>query len=109
MKYLKTYETLNESLDPEIGDYVICKEEGAFNSIFDFTSNNIGKFVEFEEVDYSHAHYIIAYENVPKKIADYFINGSINRGRRMYRHEIKYWSKDKKELEIILTANKYNL
>jgi len=118
MRYIKTYETLNESLDPEIGDFVICKENIKNNSVAEFTSNNIGKLVDIDEVDYSAAHYIVGYKDVPEKYNDYFRIGTplteLNKEskrlyRRMHRDEIIYWSPNKEDCKAYLAAKKYNL
>ena len=98
----KTYESINED-EPELGDYVICKESHEHEIVVqNFLSQNIGKIVEMNK-GYK---YIVKYKNIPNDTKKYFIYQGT---RGMDRNEIKYWSKDKEELESILNANKYNL
>ena len=110
MKHLKTYEQ-NNGDDLQIDDYVVCKEnEGISKDISDFTSNNVGQFIE-NMISYDVPYYIVAYENVPKEIMHYFSDGSSlsHLGRRMYISEIIYFSKNKLDCETYISASKYNL
>ena len=81
MIYLKTYE--NDKEQPEVGDYVICKHD----------KNKIGKILGIYGREKTH---VISYEDT-----DMFY--------QLRRHDIIDFSKDKKELEIIATSNKYNI
>ena len=98
----KLFGSINEG-EPKVGDYVICEESVSGEVVKEFISNNIGIFsksIHDETFKYS-----IEYENIPDNIYGAFTN----KCRRMSRQEIKYWSKDKEELEILLVTNKYNL
>ena len=102
----KLYEAINQG-EPEEGDYVICKEVENYSigppSIKDFVENNIGQFVDFT-VGLIYA-YIVKYENVPDEIEENFEKNC----RRFNIIEIKYWSKNRKDLEELLAIKKYNL
>lgn len=127
MKYIKTYETVIEPEfgdEPEVGDYVICEEFsvlGDFSDLTYYISSHIGKFIRYTEasdgwrvcrgrVNQHDYPYLIEYENIPEEMNVYFRNGlegETCRGMRL--SEIKYWSKNKKELEAVLIAKNYNL
>jgi len=100
---------------PVIGDYVICYEENMNDELSKFLSENIGIiFLNFsdtcsEEIKYRDDS-LVKYFNVPESIK-YCFNyiDSSSSSRIMSRKEIIYFSKNKEDLEIILTANKYNL
>jgi len=98
----KLFETINVG-KPEIGDFVICNEDDSTSEVTYFTSNNIGKYIKYNyDIEY---HYAIYYEDTPKDLGVYFSNGE----RNMTLDEIKYWSKNKEELEYIIKTNKFNL
>ena len=108
MKHLKQYE--DTSIKPKVGDYVLCEEDGdeASDMLNLFIKNNIG-VVDTVDIN-SKYPYVISYENVPKNINDEFKH-NYNRQclRQMKKHEVKYWANNKEELEIKISANKYNL
>ena len=114
MKYLKTFEKVNDKL--KIDDYVICHEK-LYNSddgIQNFINNNIGKFVKkVEERTIADNAYGIEYDDIPEDLLNNFDLDWRENPRKpirwMKRKEIKCWSKDKKELERKITENKYNL
>jgi len=106
MKYIKTYETLNDF--PKNGDYVICKNDYLYvatdrDDLNNFLKNNIGQIVDIQNLKYS---YIIKFNNVPTDIRDYF-NTDYLRG--FTRREILHYSKNKKDLELFINVNKFNL
>jgi len=104
MKHIKVYDNLDNN-EPEEGDYVICKEHSLNKYFVLFLENNIGKIIKIN--DY---RYFITYDNIPEECNDYFMLYFCNfKTRDFFKSEIKYWSKNKKDLEIILQANKYNL
>jgi len=100
MKYIKKFEKNDNK--PELGDYVIVSEIN--NSIvYDFISNSVGRFVVF--IDNNINQYHIRFDDIPEELNSFFSYDCRN-----YRlHEILYWSKDKKDLEIILQSNKFNI
>ena len=109
MKYLRTYEKLDE---PQIGDYVVCMEELSSDkdslSVIKFLTNNVGQFIIKNDNSIFKFFYLIKFENVPKRLSGKFFDGS--KGcRRMSRDEILYFSKDKEDCEIFINAKKYNL
>lgn len=111
MKHIKTFETVNEG-EPQVGDYVICKESMDEN-LDEFISNNIGKFVRFRVENDPVANIfecIIQYENIPTQLQygfDCAIN--LNNCRGMRIDEISKWSKNKKDLDLEIELKKYNL
>lgn len=110
MKYLKTYEEINER-ELQIGDYVICPETYGFSEqVSNFVENNIGQYIANADMDFL----IIQYENVPDelKVNLYYTNENYityENSAVVERYEIKYWSPNKDDLEIYLDADKYNL
>ena len=116
----RIYEFINQG-KPDIGDYVICKEEveglinvDITNELNNFLLSNIGKVIgtkggEISE-DYDNEYpYLISYEKVPRKLKFCFEYSSDNNARVFGINEIEFWSKDKKDLESIISAKKYNL
>lgn len=95
MKYIKTLEIWKygkqDFITPEIGDYVIINAEPG-SGIPEYYGDNIGK--------------ITAILNTL-----IYVNYGENLEPLKYIHEswIKYISKNKKELELKLAANKYNI
>lgn len=85
----KIFETVNEG-NPKIGDYAVVNLKlKKYNNMI-----GVGKIFA--------------------KSYDFFcINIKLPDGRTLndifYEHEIKYWSKNKKELEIYIKTQKYNL
>lgn len=114
MKYIKTYEMLQN--EPQIGDYVICEESNIVSKIESpesvvFISENIGKIIT-RSLRNSEI-FLIKYKNVSSEISKYFEFDDIYKYyynvRAMYEREILHCAKDPKDLEIYLSANKYNL
>jgi len=99
----KKFESINEK-SIEIGDFVICEEVDYADINTIFTSTNIGKFIRYD--DGEAYPYIIKYDYTPKNMKSYF---SGDDERNMSIDEIKYWSKNRNELEIILQTNKFNI
>jgi len=109
MKHIKEFENLNNT-KPEIGDYVLCKENDF--SMSNFLDCNIGKILEFVKKDNGiDSMYIIEYSNVPRNLRYRFFppNNNYNYLRFSHIDNIEYWSKNKEDLEPILQAKKYNL
>jgi len=105
MKHIKEYENINNN-GIEIGDYVICENiySVPYKLLESFLKSNIGRIVKF-----NYNRYFIAYDDIPEECNDHFIIYHNLKVMDVFRNEIKYWSKSKKDLEIILQSNKYNL
>ena len=133
MKYIKRFEAINKNI-PQVGDYVILQLDENYNNIMrDFFNNNIGQIRKImqnmEFFKYSvplknkmkqsyikDSEYEIEYENMPKDI-----NITINlsdipfdysntiKGINVHKDYIQYFSPNKEELKMFLSANKYNL
>lgn len=101
MKHLKKF---NESIEeePQIGDYAIAGTNSSNIPFKTFLNNTIGKIIFIDKVSVN-----IEYENIPDSIKDNF--NIVQNNRTCDRSLLKYHSKYKEELEIILSQNKYNL
>jgi hypothetical protein len=101
MRYLKTYE--ENSNEPQVGDYVICNfisnHIGKINC--NFISNHIGKIIMKKKHNFY--PYNVFYENAPN------IYFGISKTIVANRNNIIHFSKIKKDLEVYIDANKYNL
>jgi len=116
MKYLNTF---NESIkdNPEIGDYVICKDQNSDLKLNAFLLENTGLCIDIIEPNPTKntlrtESYKILYENIQHKyLSDNFFNQQPNSSgyRYMKRDEILYFSKNKEDLQIYIDTNKYNL
>jgi len=97
----------------EVGDYVICQEDGQLDN---FLANNIGTIVRVPvyrgKYRSQSTRYLVRYKNIPNDIEDWFIDGAeeefIN-CRRMYDEEIIYFSKNKEDVKAYIQLKKYNL
>ena len=94
---------------PQIGDYVICK-----SSMQDLLSKYINKFLTQtigQCISKTGKHFLIKYEQIPKELKEFFhrIGEKDNHFYYFKKHEILQYSKNKKDLEIYIDANKYNL
>ena len=101
MKYLKRFENINES--PKIGDYVITNVN-LENYVKNYLDNKIGIISDILNKE---PKYTIIYE---EEFPEYFYKVTIEPNMiALYTDELISWSKDKKKLEIELSAKKYNL
>lgn len=109
MKYIKTFEKINVN-KPKAGDYVICGGEYSSNMNFiNHIKNSIGLVTSIDKNSYEKL-FIIKYDYDYNQF-DLEIEYNENK-MDLYTtriNDIKYWSKNKEELELILAANKYNL
>jgi len=111
MKHIKAYEKYNKQ-NLEVGDYVIIKMWGHSSSaLTSFINNNIGQvaYLSSLKIDVT-----LKYDNIPNVLRIHFTNpGSLATDRRLsktfHSNEIEYYSKDKKEMELMLKVKKYNL
>jgi len=101
MKHLKTYENTQD--EPQIGDYVRCDERLSSPSR-KFTLNKIGQYLRRHT--FATAQFLIQYENVPEHLMKIFTEDNC---RNMTRDEIIFFSPNKKDCEIYIDVNKYNL
>jgi hypothetical protein len=120
MKYIKTYENIEDfrtSREVQIGDYIIAKF--IFNKIWDdYINNQIGKLTKNEhpynyqaKYDVSEDIYNSYFKHKRKGDRD-FIKGE--KGKRYIimhfnKNNIRYFSPNKEDLEILIAADKYNL
>jgi len=125
MKHIKQYEIINQyknkktQNEPKFGDYVICDEDyedfnskfhdDNFKKVIQIIRNNIGQCIK-RELDMYYIKYDNDILNNTENLTSYFSHdGSGLNIRRMNKFEIIYWSNNKKDLEPIIQANKYNL
>jgi hypothetical protein len=127
MKYIKQFES---KLEPKVGDYVICTTTGSHmepympDSMEDFFSNNIGKITRIEYVFYKnvlgdsgHTAIIrVTFKDVPENLKRNFYDWQNNKNSYsdgcfmwIHKNNIKHISKTKKDLEIMVNVEKYNL
>jgi hypothetical protein len=116
MKYLKLFENYNSI---EIGEYVICKnliypthdDNGIMNN---FIHSTIGQITLIMDRDYK--QYQVKYSNLPEEF--YYRNDFYNitnpheEGVLFVDVDLKdidHHSKDKSELELILSSQEFNL
>lgn len=107
MKYIKKFENLQT--EPQIGDYVICKEiffSEKKEELNNFLKNNIGKYINYEtsKPDFP---YEVEYENIPEIIKKN--NFGDDNCRYFTRDEILYFSSNEDDFESYIISNKYNL
>ena len=107
MKYIKTYEKLNDI------EYILCRynfdDKYAYHvkltpELIEFINNTVG-IIESESYD-PNIWINVKYENIPDIIKyNFHADGSI----MLTKDVIIAKSKDKKEIEAILAGNNYNL
>jgi len=119
MKYIKTYEDHHVNA-PNIDDWIIGNlSPNIDDELNDFISSNIGKVVEIgyethHEDDlgnlYKAPFYVVKYDvEIPARINIWFQHDDYGYSIGLEAQDIKYWSENKEELEIILASRKYNL
>jgi len=110
MKIIRFNENLNDD-EPQEGDYVICTTINSTElELKLYIDVNIGQIINISTK--LEQKYIVYYDNLPNNLVSYVYNGiKINNisGITFEESEILYWSKDKKDLENILLAKKFNL
>lgn len=118
MKYIKKFEIINS--EPESGDYILANFK--FNNIIwsNYIANNIGIFIQKKMLDFE-LRYVTKYY-IDDEIYNTYFKGykerkkllSIENDKRyinvhLKKEEIIAFSKDKKDIEKLIAANKYNL
>jgi len=98
--------------EPKLYDYVILDINWYNNKINYFLNNTIGQISKIKKnhKNIDRIEYQILFENVPielKPDSDTFIQN--NRLSYIFRAQIMTFSNNKKDLESILAARKYNL
>lgn len=108
---ITAFKIFENNKEPKIGDYVVCYDGDS--ELKDFMFNNIGQIVKINKKGYGHknnlGHYLVKYKNYPKELENEFTWDDIDGGRPMRKYEILHFSKNKKELEMFIQMNKYNL
>ena len=110
----KLYEEVNQN-ELEEGDYVIVDDIFQNDT---YCRNTVARLVEMPQEGFeNHEDWKIEFTNVPDDIIEDmegYIDFDIDENNKnvyifVYRNEILFWSKSKKELELVLQATKYNL
>lgn len=96
----KIYENLNK---PQIGDYVICKDD-YYDNLNEYLSKNIGKIIGSNKLTNI---YFVKFDEMPHIINNFYFNTDNERG--FTQKDIIYCNKNKSELEVILNSKKYNI
>jgi hypothetical protein len=112
MKYLKTYEEIDIQKEyekikgPQVGDYVIAFNDRYENgSLQGILSQIIGRISEIK-----FGYYSVEYDPKDFLFQDMIkVNQNEPFGTLVNKEDIKHYSKNKEDLELILKANKYNL
>lgn len=99
MKYIKKYEQFGELNigEPEYGDYVILEISKNAIAFYDspWINSEIAQLIKIIN-KFNTTYYQMYFDKYDKKYD-------------VTLKSIKYWSKNKEELEVMLSANKYNL
>jgi len=107
--------------DPKVGDYVIGSSGYFLDETNEFLKKNIGCIVSYKENDYNNTRYQVEYRNTlttpPENEDIYVFVPNLDDGTYgepinfvfLYNNEIEHFSKNKKDLDIYLNANKYNI
>lgn len=110
MTHLKLYEEYENSIEPEVGDYIFAKWKHAEDEhpANIFATNNIGELIKIETDKYDETSFLVKYNNIPDELKLY---KSMNNDTsfRFKKEDLIKWTKNKEELETILQANKFNL
>ena len=112
MKHLKYFE-YRKTGNPKIVDYVICYEYRSDDSHFDnynrLMNSEVGELIDIDTRNGHNDKYVVRFDNIPETIGTGFLDRDYDSAIKFLRSEIKYFSKNKSELEAIFAANKYNL
>jgi len=118
MKYIKTFEEVDID-KPKIGDYTVAEIKKADSklpmAINNAINNQIGTIVDIVKDDLEVKYRIKYNKKVISKLFDFY--KKINRTPPSYfsdtfsldQTDIKYFSPNKKDLEMYIMADKYNL
>jgi hypothetical protein len=123
MKYLKYFESMENG--PEIGDYVVCEDnegdseddiefinflELSIGIVLDTNRNKEGFFstqVGERFQIFKNELFLIKFEN---ELPEFIVEPDLPKNSLIFHdEEIVAFSKNRDELEIILSANKYNI
>jgi len=102
MKYLKKF----EKNSPELLDYVIINTSTKNNILKDFINNHIGRVIYVGVINMR-----VAYDNIPNNLINYFYVDTEESFRFSIEmiSDVVEFSYNREELELKLSANKYNL
>ena len=115
MKYIKTFESIRK---PKLNDYVLCEDSDTDNvsDWNEYVRTHIGKIIKIYEKTESHSTiYLVKYKYVPNYIKPFF-HYMMDEGNVIYHDrrgfcidEIKFFSPIKRKLELMMSANKFNI
>lgn len=108
MKHIKTFEKATESFKPklEVGDYVVLNIDIHDENFNNFINSQVGLVTDIY-VEISHTGVRIKYDNIPSNIRYMFLS---NTDEVIFAiNNIRFFSKNKKDLEYLIAEEKYNL
>lgn len=116
MKHLKHYENQTQT-EPRKGDYILPNiKHNVENTWYDFFNNTIGKINYVLKKDKNPYDIVIFYkaEDVPEEFKYIQLQPADKYNKNFYLIKIMtkndfYYSKNKKDLAILIAQNKYNL
>ena len=86
---------------------VLILNKNYYNYLYlEFVQNNIGQIIGCNNYN---NNYTVAYYNIPENIKIWFDTYNYIMAININDTNIKYYSKNKEELELILLNNKYNI
>jgi len=101
----KIYESINDG-EPDIGDYVIIETND--EEYKHYSNKYIGKIIEIERNKNPTPNFPNTKRDIFRILFEDFDTRRSDR-EIIWRYEIKYWSKNKEDLEPLIAAKKYNL
>ena len=113
-KLNKTFESIRK---PKLNDYVLCEDSDTnnFSDHNEYIRTHIGKIIKIKpENQNSSTIYVVKYKDVPnlKPLFHYMMgegNVIYHDRRGFFLDEIKFFSPTKKTVELMMTANKFNI
>ena len=116
MKYIKQYEDNDDIKNPlKIGVYVLCEsppeDDDIDDTLREYMKTHIGYIIGHHMHKNKKLLYHVKYEGLTKDNYenDYSLVEDTDDQLLVWRDEIKHWSKNREDLEVLLSANKYNL
>lgn len=115
MKYIKKYENITND-EISVGDYVLVNLRGysgiSSDEFLKFINNNIGRIIKIEDPDKKFDNVSVEYKNVPEYVRHPWFR--YDEDTEKIFKKVRYGriitnSKNKEDIERILTAKKFNL
>ena len=119
MKYIKTFESLQNQNEPQVDDYVVVirdidygDDSSKHKEYKDYISNNVGQVIK-KNIKYLS----VFYENIPEEFKFWHTNiniGKLGNSKILKVKDVEYknvafFSKNKEECEIFIASKKFNI